>query len=183
MGYKINNNWFRGEYNGAYVVYSSSGVAKSYKQTINNVVILYPSGGNCKVVYNGKFYTLKEAYINLILTEEDIEKISFCFIKYDFDIDRLKETDNIAPIKLEEKVESDISLDNIATSLVVTIDKNFQLLLSEEHFKDIEFETLSKVENTLENQQYLMTFKDKEEAFKAFEKLETLYYVKTINNK
>jgi len=28
-----------------------------------------------------------------------------------------------------------------------------------------------------------MTFKNKEEAFKAFEKLETLYFVKTINNK
>lgn len=184
LGYKINDNWFIGEYNGAYVIYGGAGVSRSYKETINNIVILYPSGGNCRVVYNGKVYTLKEAFANLILTEEEIEKISLSFKKYeDFDIDRLKETDQKDPIKLEEKIESDITLENITTSIVITIDKNFQLLLTEEHFKDIKFETLSKIENVSENQQYIMTFKNKEEAFKAFEKLETLYYVKTINNK
>ena len=178
LGYKVNNNWFRGEYNGAYILNSFSGASTASIETINNVIILNAQGDGCKVVYNSKVYTLKEAYTNLILTEEDIEKISFCFIKYDFDSNEYQETDNKDPIKLEEKIESDITLENITTSIVITIDKNFQLLLTEEHFKDIKFETLSKIENVSENQQYIMTFKNKEEAFKAFEKLETLYYVK-----
>ena len=183
LGHKINDNWYLGEYNGAYILNSFSGASTASIETINNVVILNAQGDGCKVVYNGKVYTLKEAYINLILTEEDIEKISFCFIKYDFDSSKYRETDNKEPIKLEEKIKSDITLNNITTSLVVTIDKNFQLILTEEHFKDIEFETLTKVENDLVNQQYLMTFKDKDEAYAAFNKLESLYYVKTINNK
>lgn len=179
----IKDSWFRGEYNGAYILYCSGGVAMCYRETVNNAIIFYYSGASFEVVYNNKIYTIKEAFLNLILTEDDIDKISLSNNKYiGWRSTSKEEVDMKEPIKLEDKVESDITLENVGTSLVITIDKNFQLLLTEEHFRGIEYETLSKIEHNLINQQYLMTFKNKEDAYSAFIKLQKLYYVLTVNN-
>ena len=175
---------YRGEYNGAMILYTGIGTAKIYKETINNVILYYSSNDWYRVLHNDKFYTLKEAFLNLMLTEEDIDKISLSSREFEdwLSMGNIEEIDGKEPIKLEEKIKSNITLENVSTSLVVTIDKNFKVLLTKEHFKGIDFESLSKIENNSANQQYLMTFQNKEEAYAAVAKLETLYYVLTVNN-
>lgn len=177
-------HWYRGEYSGTMIIYLSQGIAEMYKETINNVIIFYSSNDWYRVLYNDKIYTLKEAYLNLILTEEEIDKISLSRREFEDWLlrDETKEIRDEEPIKLEEKIKSNLTLENIDTSLVITIDKNFQLLLTKDHFKGIEFNTLTKLGNHKTNQQYLMTFKSKEEAFEAISKLESFYYVLKVDN-
>ncbi len=78
-------NEFYGVYNNAYVLIMSNDYVEYFaaitEEVILNYRFIYPNNNVIKVFYDGSFYTLTSAYLNNILSRDDIAHIYEKFVK------------------------------------------------------------------------------------------------------
>ena len=115
-----------GKYNEGYVVlYKSNHISPTYrKDTINNVEIKYAPNEQMFVYFEEKIYSLKDAYLNILIQTKELTLISSKYMFYNVQA----ECEEIGQeIVLEEKIlysEENYRDDNYS-GMAISIDNNF----------------------------------------------------------